>query len=91
MGKVDSFEVPGCNCVFYSNDHPPPHFHVKSPGEWEMRVFFLEDPPRCEMKFEVTQIAGRVRRQVSKLAADNREALFIEWCAKVQARSDDHA
>ncbi|MBA2663238.1 MAG: DUF4160 domain-containing protein [Bradymonadaceae bacterium] len=38
MGKVDSFAIPGLELLFYSSDHPPPHFHVRKPGEWEIRV-----------------------------------------------------
>lgn len=84
MGKLDAFGIAGCTCVFHSNDHPPPHFHVKRPGEWDMRVYFLEDPPRCEMKFEIKKIPGTLRREVQQLAEIHRKALFEEWNAKVQ-------
>lgn len=85
MGRVDAFQVPGCDCTFYSNDHPPPHFHAKSPGEWEIKVYFLKDPPTYEVVFEIKQIPGRTRRAVLNLAALNREALFTEWDVKVRS------
>jgi hypothetical protein len=33
MPKVESFELVGLVCWFWSNDHNPPHFHVKKEGE----------------------------------------------------------
>ena len=47
MPRVASFDLPGIDCRFYSNDHEPPHFHAKRKDEWEYRVFFLQ--PRKHM------------------------------------------
>ncbi|MFW6198206.1 MAG: DUF4160 domain-containing protein [Acidobacteriota bacterium] len=85
MGRVEAFQVPGCTCVFYSNDHPPPHFHVSRPGEWGMRVLFLEQPPRCEVEFEVRAVPARLRRRIQALAAEHRLELFEEWERKVDS------
>jgi len=44
---------------FYSGDHQPPHFHARRSGDWEVRVFFMEDqekmiqiirPPHATLK-----------------------------------------
>ena len=41
MGKVESFNLDGLDLFFNSHDHLPPHFHVRKPGQGEIRVFFL--------------------------------------------------
>lgn len=42
MGKVESLTVNGLDLWFNSLDHLPPHFHARRPGEWEIRVYFLQ-------------------------------------------------
>ena len=42
MGRVDAFAIGGLDLWFNSHDHGPPHFHVRRPGEWEIRVYFLD-------------------------------------------------
>jgi hypothetical protein len=61
-----------------------PHFHAKSPGEWEVRVFFLEEPPRLEIKFALSRIPAPLRRQITELARTHRGALLEEWSRKVK-------
>ena len=56
MPNVECFQIGGCRCWFYSDDHRPAHFHASSPGEWEARVYFLLDPPEIEMLFEVKRL-----------------------------------
>jgi hypothetical protein len=46
MPKVACFEIVGLTCWFWSNDHDPPHFHVKRQGEWEYKVDFAEGEAR---------------------------------------------
>ena len=41
MATVTAFQIPGLQIWFWSNDHEPPHFHVKRRGEWEVKVFFM--------------------------------------------------
>jgi len=43
VANVSAFEISGLKSWFWSNDHEPPHFHVKKTGEWEIKVSFLED------------------------------------------------
>lgn len=88
MGKVESFRVRGVECFFYSAEpgHRP-HFHAKRAGEWEIRVFFMEEPPEYDVKLAIRHIPGNRRRQLLDLASKHREALFEEWTRK--ALSDE--
>lgn len=84
MGHVDAVSHPGWDCWFWSKDHLEPHFHVKSAGEWEVKVFFLEDPPCYEVVFEARRIPGRKMSRFLKRVAERREALHAEWDRKVE-------
>lgn len=79
MGKIQAFQVPGCECWIWTGDHHPPHFHAAAFGEWEIRVFFLQDPVLCETKFEIKRIPGRILRTILELAAEHRAELLEEW------------
>ena len=59
MPRVACFEIPGLSCWFWSNDHNPPHFHVKREGEWEIQVNFAEGE---EAMFEF-QLGRRPQRE----------------------------
>ena len=83
MPKIACFEIPGLSCWFWSNDHDPPHFHMKREGEWELKVNFAEgetqmfelewgDPPRM-----------KVLRQIEKIVKEHRVQLLAEWEANV--------
>lgn len=37
MAKIDCFAIAGLEFWFWSNDHNPPHFHVKRAGEWGLK------------------------------------------------------
>jgi Domain of unknown function (DUF4160) len=79
MPKVACFQIPGLMCWFWSNDHNPPHFHVKREGEWELRVKFSEG--EAEM-FEVVwgeAPSRKVLRQLAKAVKENRANLLTEW------------
>jgi hypothetical protein len=83
MGKVDCVRWPGCEVWFWAKDHREPHFHVASPGNWEVRVFFGSEPPHYDVLWEVGRIP---RKQMKKFLSDvgrNREALYLEWDEKV--------
>lgn len=83
MSLVTCFQIEGLRCWFYSNDHAPPHFHVQRPGEWELRVYFLEDAGRM---FEVKWGAApksRMLRRLAGLVEENRLQLLVEWETKV--------
>lgn len=83
MPKVQCFEIAGLICWFWSNDHDPPHFHVKRTGEWEIRVKFTEGEPRM---FELVWggFPGvKVRRKIARNVEEHRVRLLAEWEANV--------
>lgn len=84
MALVDCVRWPGCKTWFWSRDHLGPHFHAASPGEWEIRVFFMDDPPRYDVLLELKKLPGRTLRKFLARVADHREALLVEWDAKVK-------
>ena len=77
MPKVKCFEIPGLYCWFWSNDHDPPHFHVKKNGEWELTVKFLENS-MFEMKWG-KEPKAKVLRKIAANVIANRVALLLEW------------
>jgi hypothetical protein len=82
MAKVKCFEIPGLYCWFWSDDHDPPHFHVKRRGEWELKVKFLEGPDTMfELKWGDPPKA-KVLKTIAAKAVANREALLLEWEAR---------
>ena len=85
MGKVEAFEIAGLDCWFISHDHLPAHFHVRRPGEWEARVFFLlctQDNLVLEAKWG-TEPSKRQRRAILKAILATRDVLLREWEEKV--------
>lgn len=87
MPRVASFDLPGIDCRFYSNDHEPPHYHAKRTGRWQCRVFFMA--PRGQM-LELEwgrQPTAKERKALCDAAEEHRAALLQEWDEKVQ--SDD--
>lgn len=83
MPKVESLRIPGLELLFHSDDHLPPHLHVRRPWEWEVRVNLLS------LKHEVvwsgkknapsTRQMNEVLMQVEEKLVD----LLIEWENKV--------
>ncbi|MSU78833.1 MAG: DUF4160 domain-containing protein [Gemmataceae bacterium] len=83
MAKVDCLDIPGLVCWFWSNDHEPPHFHVKREGEWELKVNFLANESEMfELQWGDTPKA-KLCRQIATAVLANRAALLVEWQAKV--------
>jgi hypothetical protein len=79
MAKVKCFEIPGLYCWFWSDDHDPPHFHVKRRGEWELKVSFLEGPDTTfELKWGDPP-KSKVLKTIAERAVANRESLLLEW------------
>jgi len=83
MGKVDCVRWPGCEVWFWANDHREPHFHVASPGNWEIRVFFGTEPPHYDVLWEVGRIPRKQLKRFLNDVSKNREALYLEWDEKV--------
>ena len=83
MPKVETFEIPGLFCWFWSNDHNPPHFHVKRAGEWELKVNFTEGAAKVfELQWGDAP-GAKVLKQITKMVTENRSELLAEWEAKV--------
>lgn len=87
MARVEAFEIEGLMLIFYSNDHRPPHFHVKKTGAWEVRVFietttddFLDLGHVFQKKHGPS---GRLQRQIAEQVSAHRSKLLEEWEAKV--------
>jgi hypothetical protein len=83
MGKVDCVSWPGCEVWFWAKDHREPHFHVESPGNWEVRVFFGAEPPCYDVLWEVGRIPGKQMKSFLRDVSECREALYLEWDEKV--------
>ena len=79
MGLLQAFELAGCRLWFYTGDHGPPHFHAGVVDAWEIRVFFLQEPPGYEVRFEVRHVPKKTVRAILRLAAAHRAELFEEW------------
>ena len=82
MPKVESISLAGLICWFWSNDHNPPHFHVKREGEWELRVFFL----LAEEMFELIwgdPPKAKILKRIEKAVRMHRAEPLGEWEAKV--------
>ena len=92
MGKLDYFQLAGVDLWFNSSDHEPPHFHARKPDKWEIRVFFGACKRRklaFNVKFPPSGLgpSGKERRELLSLVLRHRDALYIEWEAKVDRRS----
>ena len=85
MGRVAAFTVAGLDLWFNSHDHAPPHFHARSPGVWEIRIYFMT----CTEHFADNDIKWGVHPSTRELghlttaAVTHRVALLEEWEAKV--------
>lgn len=93
MGKVQSFKLEGLDLFFNSNDHMPPHFHVRKPGAWEIRVYFLLCSKEKGLIFDIkyppnAQISSKDENRILKLVLENRSHLLMEWEKKVCIKED---
>jgi hypothetical protein len=85
VGKVEAFTIAGLDLWFNSIDHRPPHFHARSSGRWEIRVYILECAP-AQLSYEVkwgTNPIRRHREQLHEKVLENRVALLEERERKV--------
>jgi hypothetical protein len=78
----------GIELLFYSADHDPAHFHVRKPGEWEIRVNILattSDQLAYTFKWPRTgaTVPSGLQKQLRRATVQHREALLTEWQAKV--------
>jgi hypothetical protein len=83
VGKVSALAQAGLELFFNSLDHLAPHFHAERTGEWEVRVFFLNDEDHMiELKWG-KKPSPKILRELRAGAAKARLALLEEWEQKV--------
>jgi hypothetical protein len=79
MATVTAFTVNGLKIWFWSNDHDPPHFHVKRNGEWEVKIKFMLDQSRMVENLSRKGPSKSVLKELTKLAEKHREKLLKQW------------
>ncbi len=98
LGRIEEFNLPGLQAFFRSNDHLPPHFHVKKTGTWEIRVYILTSSRKkldYSFKFPKNQSVNLTSKEIKEIInfiISNRERLLLGWQTQVCVRekmSDD--
>lgn len=97
MVKVENFNIHGLEAFFRSNDHLPPHFHVKKKGEWEIRVYIITSTEKLHysVKFPKNKkqfLSSKEEKSILAFVIKNREKLYLDWENKVcvkEKMSDD--
>ena len=97
MVKVENFYIYGLEAFFRSNDHYPPHFHVKKKGEWEIRVYIITSTAKLHysVKFPKNKqhfLSSKEKKLILDFVIKNREKLYLAWETKVYIKekmSDD--
>jgi hypothetical protein len=80
VAVVRAFEIEGFKIWFWSDDHDPPHFHVKKSGEWEVKVRFLRDPEQMiEVEWVVKRPASSTLKAICELTEQYRVELLDQW------------
>jgi hypothetical protein len=67
----------GWRFVIYSDDHPPPHVHVKRPGG-DLKVSL----PRFEQPVSVLRVRNLATHEAMRavrLVEENRQLLLLAW------------
>ncbi|MBP7861192.1 DUF4160 domain-containing protein, partial [bacterium] len=52
MGKLSAFRIRGLTLTFNSLDHKPPHFHVRSGDDWEIKVNIQDSTEKRGLVFQ---------------------------------------
>lgn len=76
--RLRTFDLPGVELRFFSDDHLPPHFHAESPGKWACKVYFRRPPDRM-IEVVYGRIPAKTRKRLCTLAEKRRAALYAEW------------
>ncbi len=79
MPQVSSFVLPGLFAWFWSNDHNPPHFHLKRSGEWELKVHFLEGRSAMFEPVWGKPPKAKVLKAIAEAVERHRLALLRQW------------
>jgi hypothetical protein len=98
LGKVGGFNLDGLEAFFRSSDHRPPHFHVKKPDEWEIRVYILtttKNNLHYSFKFPKNNsksINSKEKKRIINFVINKRKSLLVDWetqvCVKEKITND---
>lgn len=89
MGKIEYFSIQGLQAFFRSNDHRPPHFHVKKVRTWEVRVYILTSSKNgldYSFKFPKNNsvtLTSKEKKTILRFITNNREKLLLDWETQV--------
>lgn len=85
MGILECFSIAGVKSWIPSNDHEPPHFHVKKKDAWEIKVL-IETTTEGKLDFIPKWIkhsnrgpSGKMIRGLHRLVLAHRGELLLEW------------
>jgi hypothetical protein len=89
LGRIEEFSFQGLRAFFRSNDHRPPHFHVKRPGRWEIKVYILTSSKnRLDYSFKFPKnnsviLTSQEEKAILGFVTRNREKLLLDWQTQV--------
>jgi hypothetical protein len=91
MPRVLCFQIAGLDLWFNPDDHAPPHFHARKPGEWIVKVD-IESSSEKNLVFQVVwcrgvrRVLGAYRRRLAHEVAVHQEKLVAEWEQRVHEK-----
>jgi Domain of unknown function (DUF4160) len=89
LGRIEEFSFQELRAFFRSNDHRPPHFHVKKPGRWEIGVCILTSSKnRLDYSFKFPKnisvtLTSQEEKAILGFITSNREKLLLDWQTQV--------
>ncbi len=80
LNVAEIFRIDGFKVVLFSDDHSPPHVHVRK-GDFEVKVNISGDRAELMIGEEKSKRAAnkKLRKQALKIVNDNLETLMAEW------------
>jgi hypothetical protein len=75
MVYVSAFTVQGLQLIFHSLDHAPPHFHVRSSRDWEIRVFIDTSTKESGLDYNY-KFPKNISKKFRGLSKDNESELL---------------
>ncbi len=90
MARVKAFDVGGVRMIFLSGDHGPPHFHARRGGDWQAKVFLLENRDRM-ITLQWGRMKGPDRKAIIRGVEDHRVELLQEFdaCQGIEEAESD--
>lgn len=78
MGEI--FRVKGFKVVVFSDDHNPPHVHIRK-GDFEVKIDISGEQAKLVSGEENSRRAAdkKLRKQALKIADDNLKMFLKEW------------